>query len=75
MQLVHAARRAMPCLSDCLSSYLKGIIDRKGTTLNWTTARGGEKRNIIPRRGFGGSRQCFSDPTEPKRVLMTTPGS
>ncbi|WP_240700473.1 peptidase dimerization domain-containing protein, partial [Staphylococcus aureus] len=49
---------------------LKDLGDpAKGTTLNWTLARGGEKRNIIPAEASAEADMRYSDPAESERVL------
>ncbi|MBG6791629.1 M20/M25/M40 family metallo-hydrolase [Pseudomonas aeruginosa] len=49
---------------------LKALGDpAKGTTLNWTLARGGEKRNIIPAEASAEADMRYSDPAESERVL------
>jgi glutamate carboxypeptidase len=40
----------------------------KGTSVNWTMLRSGEKMNIIPDKASATGDMRFSDPTEPARV-------
>jgi glutamate carboxypeptidase len=49
---------------------LKDLGDQaKGTTVNWTLIKGGEKRNIIPASASAEGDMRYSDPTESDRVL------
>lgn len=41
----------------------------KGTTVNWTLIKGGEKRNIIPSSASAEADMRYSDPSESDRVL------
>ncbi|KFF34307.1 glutamate carboxypeptidase [Pseudomonas aeruginosa VRFPA01] len=49
---------------------LKDLGDpAKGTTVNWTLASSGEKRNIIPAEASAEADMRYSDPAESERVL------
>ncbi|RMR37388.1 Peptidase, M20/M25/M40 family [Pseudomonas syringae pv. coriandricola] len=41
----------------------------KGTTVNWTLIKGGEKRNIIPSSASAEADMRYSDPSESDRVM------